>query len=29
MCMFAYAISFFENGVEPHMEDISEGWDLL
>ena len=29
MCMFAYAISFFENGVEPQMEEISEGWDLL
>ena len=29
MCMMAYAISFFENGVEPQMEEISEGWDLL
>ena len=29
MCMFAYAISFFENGVEPQMEEISEGWELL
>ena len=29
MCMFAYAISYFENGVEPVMEEISEGWDLL
>lgn len=29
MCMFAYAISYFENGVEPTMEDISDGWDLL
>lgn len=29
MCMFAYAISYFENGVEPQMEEISEGWDLL
>lgn len=29
MCMFAYAISYFENGVEPMMEEISDGWDLL
>ena len=29
MCMFAYTISYFENGVEPTMEDISDGWDLL
>ena len=29
MCMMAYAISFFENGVEPQMEEISEGWELL
>lgn len=29
MCMFAYAISYFECGVEPQMEEISEGWDLL
>ena len=29
MCMLAYAISYFENGVEPVMEEISEGWDLL
>jgi hypothetical protein len=29
MCMFAYAIAYFENGVEPQMEEISEGWDLL
>ena len=29
MCLFAYAISYFENGVEPVMEEISEGWDLL
>ena len=29
MCMFAYAIAYFETGVAPHMEEISEGWDLL
>ena len=29
MCTFAYAISFFENGIEPVMEDIFEGWELL
>lgn len=29
MCMMAYAIAYFENGVEPQMEEISEGWDLL
>ena len=29
MCMFAYAIAYFENGGEPQMEEISEGWDLL
>lgn len=29
MCMFAYAIAYFENEVEPQMEEISEGWDLL
>lgn len=29
MCMFAYAISYFENGVEPMIEEISDGWDLL
>lgn len=29
MCLFAYAISYYENGVVPVMEDISEGWDLL
>lgn len=29
MCLFAYAISFFENGVAPVMEEISEGWELL
>ena len=29
MSMFAYAIAYFETGVEPQMEDISEGWDLL
>ena len=29
MCLFVYAISYFENGVEPVMEDISEGWNLL
>ena len=29
MCMMAYAISRFENGVEPVMEEIAEGWDLL
>lgn len=29
MCMFAYAISYFENDVEPQMEEISDGWDLL
>ena len=29
MCMVAYAISQFENGVEPLMDEISEGWDLL
>ena len=29
MCMFAYAIAYFETGVEPQMEEISEGWDLL
>lgn len=29
MCMLAYAISYYENGVEPQMEDISEGWELL
>ena len=29
MCLFAYAISYYENGVVPVMEEISEGWDLL
>ena len=29
MCLFAYAISYYENGVVPVMEDISDGWDLL
>ena len=29
MCMFGYAIAYFETGVEPQMEEISEGWDLL
>lgn len=29
MCMMAYAIAYLENGVEPQMEEISEGWDLL
>ena len=29
MCMLAYSIAYFENGVEPQMEEISEGWDLL
>ena len=29
MCMMAYAISYFENGVPPVMEEIAEGWDLL
>lgn len=29
MCMMAYAISYYENGVAPIMEDIAEGWDLL
>ena len=29
MCMLAYAISYFDTGVEPQMEEISEGWDLL
>lgn len=29
MCMMVYAIAYFENGVEPQMEEISKGWDLL
>lgn len=29
MCLFAYAISYFENGIEPMMEEIAEGWELL
>lgn len=29
MCMMAYAISYFENGEAPVMEDIADGWDLL
>lgn len=29
MCMIAYAISYYENGVEPVMEEISAGWNLL
>lgn len=29
MCMLTYAIAYFECGVEPQMEEISEGWDLL
>ena len=29
MCKFAYPIAYFENGIEPQMEEISEGWDLL
>lgn len=29
MCLFAYAISYYENGVEPQMEEISEGWEAL
>lgn len=29
MCLFAYAISYFENGEVPVMEEISEGWDKL
>lgn len=29
MCLMAYAISYYENGVPPVMEDIAEGWDLL
>ena len=29
MCMMAYAISCYENGEAPVMEEISEGWELL
>ncbi len=29
MCALAAAISYHENGVEPNMEDIRQGWDLL
>lgn len=29
MCLMAYAISYYENGVAPVIEDIGEGWDLL
>lgn len=29
MCLMAYAISYYENGVPPVMEYIAEGWNLL
>ena len=29
MCMIASAISSFENGVNPVMDEIHEGWQLL
>lgn len=29
MCLMAYAIGYYENGVAPVMEEISEGWQLL
>ena len=29
MCLMAYAISYYENGVPPVMEDIAEGGNLL
>ena len=29
MCMMVYSMAYFENGVEPVMEDISRGWELL
>jgi len=29
MCMMVYAMAYFENGVEPVMEEISEGGELL
>ena len=29
MCMMVYAMAYFEHGVEPVMEDISIGWELL
>lgn len=29
MCRIVAAMSFVENGVEPNMQDIYRGWDLL
>ena len=29
MCSIVAAMSWFENGVEPVMEDIYKGWELL
>ena len=29
MCAFAAAISRHENGVNAHMEEVQDGWDLL
>lgn len=29
MCMLVWAMAWYENGVNPIMEEIAEGWELL